>query len=372
MDIKVLSEAQKRGHEQICYFHYPQVGLKAIVAIHNTVLGPALGGCRMRLYENESQALDDVMRLSEGMTYKSSLAGLDLGGGKSVLIVDPALSKGRREVFLKFAECLNNLAGRYITAEDMGTSVADVMTMREVTKYAAGFAVDKGGGGDPSPWTAKGVFQAMLAACERRYGSKDLKGKSVSVQGTGHVGMFLIEMLHEAGAKIFACDTNEAALKSAKEKFGVEVVSTDAIYDVNAQIYSPSAIGQTVNPQTIKRLKCDIIVGAANNQLLDSSLYQMINDRKMTYCPDFLVNAGGVISVGGEYIKGGWNKAWVTQKVMNIYNTTHKVLEESERRNKFPEVVAVELAKERIKETEERRSAVKGSSSAQCSCANGH
>lgn len=381
MDTKVLSEAQKRGHEQVCFFHYPQVGLKAIVAIHNTVLGPALGGCRMRVYENESQAIDDVMRLSEGMTYKSSLAGLDLGGGKSVLIADPAMAQGRRDLFLKFGECLNNLAGRYITAEDMGTSVADVMTMREVTKFAAGFALDKGGSGDPSPWTAKGVFQAMLAACERRYGSKDLKGKTVSVQGTGHVGMYLIELLKEAGAKIYACDTNEAALKVAKDKFGVEVVSTDAIYDVNAQIYSPSAIGQTVNPQTIKRLKCEIIVGAANNQLLDSSLYQMINDKKITYCPDFLVNAGGVISVGGEYIPGGWNKAWVTQKVMNIYNTTHKVLEQSERRNKFPEIVAVELAKERIKETEARRmtngAVAKGSCGAtstgsQCACANGH
>ncbi len=357
MDVKVLAEAQKRGHEQVAFFHYPRVGLKAIVAIHNTALGPALGGCRMRMYENESQAIDDVMRLSEGMTYKSSIAGLDLGGGKSVLIADPKMSAGRREFFLKFGECLNNLNGRYITAEDMGTSVADVMVMREITKYAAGYALDKGGSGDPSPWTARGVFQATLAACERRYGSKELKGKHVTVQGVGHVGMYLVELLKQAGAAITVCDTSEAACKEAKEKYGVNVVSTDAIYDVDAQIYSPCAIGQTVNPDTIKRLRCDIICGAANNQLLDSSLYTTINERKMMYCPDFVVNSGGVISVGGEYIPGGWNKQWVTDKVMNIFNTTHRVLEESEKRKKFPEVVAIELAKERVQEAENRKAA---------------
>ncbi|MBX7145323.1 MAG: leucine dehydrogenase [Oligoflexia bacterium] len=374
MNVQVLAEAQKRGHEQVVFFNYPNVGLRAIVAIHNTVLGPALGGCRLRMYENESQALDDVMRLSEGMTYKSSLAGLDLGGGKSVLIADPKMSAGRREMFLKFAECLNNLNGRYITAEDMGTSVADVMIMREISKFAAGFAQDKGGSGDPSPFTARGVFQAMLAACERRYGSKDLKGRHVSVQGVGHVGMFLVEMLKEAGAKISVCDTNEAALREAKDKFGVNVVSTDAIYDLDAQIYSPCAIGQTVNPQTIGRLKCEIICGGANNQLLDSSMYAPITERKMTYCPDFVVNAGGVISVGGEYNQGGWNRTWVTQKVMNIFNTTLRVLDESDRRKRFPEVVAVELAKERIKEAEERRASVRATAScgSSKSCANGH
>ena len=355
MDVKVFAEAQKRGHEQVVFFHYPRFGLKAIVGIHNTVLGPALGGCRMRMYENESQAIDDVMRLSEGMTYKSSLAGLDLGGGKSILFADPAMSEGRREMFLKFGECLNNLGGRYITAEDMGTSVEDVMVMREITKFAAGYATDKGGSGDPSPWTARGVYNAMQAACERKYGTKELKGKHVTVQGVGHVGMYLLEILKEAGAKYTVCDTNETALRTAKDRFGAEVVSTDAIYDVQCHLYSPCAVGQTVNPQTIKRLKCDIIAGAANNQLLDASLYTAINERKMMYCPDFAINSGGVISVGAEYIEGGWNKGWVTQKINGIYNTTHKVLEESDRRKKFPEVVAVELAKERIKDAEERK-----------------
>ena len=256
MTLQAFAEAEKRGHEQVCYFHYPQFGLKAIVGIHNTVLGPALGGCRMRIYESESQALDDALRLSEGMTYKSSLAGLDLGGGKSCLIADPNMKEGRREMFLQFAECLNHLAGRYITAEDMGTSVADVMTMREVTKYAAGFAKEQGGGGDPSPWTARGVFQAITAACERKYGSKDLSKKHVTVQGVGHVGVYLVDLLKKAGAKITVCDTNKNACEQTRRDYGVDVVDINQIYDVDCDIYAPCAVGQTVNPDTLKRLKC--------------------------------------------------------------------------------------------------------------------
>lgn len=355
----VFKLVEQRGHEQVAFFHYPKVGLKAIIAIHNTANGPALGGCRMRLYTDEAQALDDVLRLSEGMTYKSSVAGLDLGGGKSCLIADPAMVEGRRELFLQFGHCLNHLAGRYITAEDMGTSVDDVMIMREVTKYAAGFSRSQGGGGDPSPWTARGVFRAILAAAERKFGTKDLKGKHVTVQGVGHVGMYLVGMLKEAGAKITVTDTRDELIQKAKKEFGVEVATSDGIYDVAADIYAPCAIGQTVNPQTLSRLKCSIICGAANNQLVDPSVYETINQKGILYCPDFVVNSGGVISVGGEYVDGGWKENWVVQKVDNIYNTTHKVLEESQKRSKFPEVVAVELAKERVKANEEKRAAKK-------------
>lgn len=357
MEKKVLAEAAKRGHEQVCYFNYPQVGLKAIVAIHNTVLGPALGGCRMRLYEDENQALEDVLRLSEGMTYKSSLAGLDLGGGKSCIIADPHMAAGRSELFEKFGQCLNALNGRYITAEDMGTGVEDVMIMRSISKFAAGFARDKGGSGDPSPWTARGVFNSIVAACERRYDSKNLSGKRVSLQGAGHVGMYLIEMLCKAGATVFVSDVNKAALESAKNSLGAEIVDPDSIYDLDCDIYAPCAVGQTVNPNTLKRLKCSIICGAANNQLLDSSCYKEIENRKILYCPDFVVNSGGVISVAGEYAPGGWNEVWVTEKVKNIYHTIHRVLDESEKRGKYPEAVAVELAKERIKSREEKKKA---------------
>ncbi|MEZ4754308.1 MAG: Glu/Leu/Phe/Val dehydrogenase [Bdellovibrionota bacterium] len=355
MDIKLFSEIEKRGHEQVVFFHYPQVGLKAIIGIHSTALGPALGGCRMRPYEDEAQAIDDVLRLSEGMTYKSSIADLDLGGGKSCLIADPNLSEGRRELFLQLAKCLNDLDGRYITAEDMGTSVQDVMWMREVTKFAAGFSRAEGGSGDPSPWTARGVYKSMLAACERKYGSPSLSGKTVTLQGVGHVGMYLLEMLKKDGAKVVVTDTNKEALTEANTKYEAEVVSLDEIYNIDCDIYAPCAIGQTVNPETLKSLKCDIIAGAANNQLTDSSVYSTIVEKNILYCPDFVINSGGVISVGGEYIEGGWNLEWTEKKVDNIYNTIHRILDESEKRNQFPEVVAMDLAKERVRAAEEAK-----------------
>lgn len=354
MQKSVFSEATKRGHEQVVHFYYPQVGLKAIVGIHNSVLGPALGGCRMRMYSNEEQALDDCLRLSEGMTYKNSLAGLDIGGGKSVLIADSQTKEGRRDLFLKFAECLNNLAGRYITAEDMGTSMEDMMTMREISpKYALGGDPKEGGAGDPSPWTAKGCFVGIKAACERRYGSSDLNGKRVALQGVGHVGMYLVEYLVKAGAEVIVSDTSHERAKWAKEKFGCEVVDAGAIYDVKAQIFSPNAIGQTVNHETLKHLTCEIIAGGANNQLIDDSVYPVLASKGITYVPDFAINSGGVTSIAAELNSGGWSEQWVSDKVEKIYNTIHTVLEESEKRRKPTEVVAVELAKERIRQAEE-------------------
>ena len=355
MDIKLFKEAEKRGHEQVVYFNYPKVGLKAIIGIHNTALGPALGGCRMRLYTDESQALDDVLRLSEGMTYKSALAGLALGGGKACLICDPQMKVGRRELFLQLGQCLNDLGGRYITAEDMGTSVEDVMTMREVTDFAAGFAQSQGGSGDPSPWTARGVFNSMIAGVERAFKTKDLKGKRVALQGVGHVGLFLLKELKDVGAKVTVCDTNKAALEQARNEFGADVVDTDKIYDVDCDVYAPCAIGQTVTPETLARLKCKVICGGANNQLVDSGCYSIIEKKGILYCPDFVINSGGVISVGAERNPGGWNVQWVTEKVKAIYDTIHKVLDEAERRGKFPEVVAVELAKERVNAAAEKR-----------------
>lgn len=353
--MKVFGEIEKRGHEQVVFFHYPQVGLKAIVAIHNTALGPALGGCRMRLYEDESQAIEDALRLAEGMTYKSSIAGLDLGGGKSCIIADPSMKEGRRELFSQFARCLNYLGGRYITAEDMGTSVEDVMVMREITQFAAGFAQDKGGSGDPSPWTARGVFGGIKAACKRRFGTDDLQGRRVALQGVGHVGMYLLKFLRDAGAQVTVTDTVHRSVERAVSEYGATAVTPESIYDVDCDIYSPCATGQTVNPQTLKRLKCQIIAGAANNQLSDATVYQTIEERKMLYCPDFVINAGGVISVGGEYIEGGWKQSWVEKKVDNIASTINKILDESESRRKFPEVVAHELARERVKAAQEKK-----------------
>lgn len=350
MVTETLRESEKRGHEQVTFFYYPEVGLKAIIAIHNTVLGPSLGGCRLRLYASESEALEDAMRLSEGMTYKNSVAGLDIGGGKSCIIADPAMIEGRQALFEKFGECVNNLNGRYITAEDMGTSVRDIMHVKKHTNHVAGVALEDGGGGDPSPWTARGLYKGILAACEHRYGSNDLKDKHVALQGVGHVGMYALKYLQEAGAKVTVCDTNESLLTEASQKYGANIVDKDAIYDVECDIYAPCAVGQTVNQSTIGRLKCDIIAGAANNQLSDSTIYKEITSRKILYCPDFVINAGGVINCASEYQPGGWNEAWTAAKVDRIFDTIHNVLTRSEKENKFSEVVALEMARERIAE----------------------
>jgi len=352
MSNKVLAECEKRGHEQVVFFHYPQVGLKAVIGIHNTVLGPGLGGCRMRMYQDESEALEDVLRLSEGMTYKSAIAGLDLGGGKSCIIADPEMSEGREALFEQFGKCLESLKGRYITAEDMGTSVEDVSAVRRHTTFAAGYNKKEGGSGDPSPWTALGVYQSIIAACERKFDSKDLKGRHISVQGVGHVGMYLVELLAKAGATLTVCDTSEKVLQQVSQEFSARIVDKDSIYDVECDVYAPCAIGQTVNADTIPRLRCKIIAGAANNQLSNPDVYRLIDDHKILYCPDFVINSGGVISVGAELIEGGWRESWVSDKVENIYHVIHRVLDESEKRKKFPEVVAIELAKERIREKE--------------------
>lgn len=346
MPITPLSESEKRGHEQIVYFNYPKVGLKAIVGIHNTTLGPALGGCRMRAYESEEQALDDVMRLSEGMTYKSSVAGLDLGGGKACIIADPKLSVGRKELFEKFGECVNSLGGRYITAEDMGTSVDDIETILTKTPYVTG--KKSGGGGDPSPWTALGVFLSMKAAMGFRHGSEDLAGKRVALQGVGHVGVHLMKHLAEAGAKMTVCDMNEKLVRQFAKQYGADVVPPDAIYDVPCDIYSPCAIGQTVNTQTIPRLHCEIIAGAANNQLSDKTVYKTLEKRGILYCPDFVINSGGVICAASELFGDGWNEQWVSDKVQGIHATCKQILTEADKSKQPTEVVAMDIAKRRI------------------------
>jgi leucine dehydrogenase len=351
----VLAECEARGHEQVVFFNYPEVGLKAIVGIHNTVLGPALGGCRMRLYPSEAAAIEDVMRLSEGMTYKSALAGLPLGGGKACIIADPTMKEGREALFKKFGECLNGLMGRYVTAEDMGTSVADMMAIKSTSKHVVGTDPKLGGAGDPSPWTARGVFVSMQAAAERVFKEgRSLKGKRVAIQGVGHVGMYLLRYLVEEGAEVTVCDTNDANLKEASSKYHAKVVSPEAIYDVPCDIFAPCAVGQTVNATTLQRLSCKVIAGAANNQLPDSSVYSTITQRGILYCPDFVINSGGVICVCAEVAARGHNPEWIESKVNDIFLTTAKVLDEASRRNKFTEEVAVELAKEVLKAAKDR------------------
>jgi leucine dehydrogenase len=310
----------------------------------------------MRLYENEAQALDDVMRLSEGMTYKNALADLPLGGGKSCIIADPRLSDGRDALFAKVGQCLNHLAGRYVTAEDMGTSVEDMNIVRKESRFVVGTDPNKGGAGDPSPWTAKGVFHAIRAAVERSFAqAPSINGKHVVVQGVGHVGMYLVEHLVGAGAKVSVCDPNTALVEAAAEKFGVAVVSPDKIYDVPCDVFAPCAIGQTVNPDTLKRLSCSIIAGAANNQLSDPSVYNILREKGIVYCPDFAINSGGVICVGAELAEGGPSIPWIRNKVDGIYETTARILDESKRTGRDTEVIAINLARERIAEAKRRK-----------------
>ncbi len=356
MTKSILEACAARGHEQVAFFSYPDVGLKAIVAIHDTTLGPALGGCRMRLYPSEALAIEDVMRLAEGMTYKSALAGLPLGGGKAILMADPELIEGREQLFKKFGECLNALAGRYISAEDMGTSVRDIMWVKETSSFVVGTDTKNGGAGDPSPWTALGVFQAMRAAVAQLHGGeRSLKGKRVAVQGVGHVGMHLVELLAKEGALITVSDPHEETLRLASSKYGAAVVPVDAIYDVPCDIFSPCAIGQTINANSIPRLSCSIVAGAANNQLPDSSVYRLLESKNIIYCPDFAINSGGVICVSVEVAGGGLGVPWIQKHVEGIFDTTTKVLEESKRRGRFAEEVAIELAKERIAASKSRK-----------------
>lgn len=340
----------QRGHEHVSFFHYPEVGLKAIVGIHSTALGPSMGGCRMRPYNSESDALDDVLRLSEAMTYKNALAGLSLGGGKAVIIADSSHLLKKKKLFEKFAHCLNDLHGRYITAEDMGTKEDDIELMRSITPHVAGFPRAQGGSGDPSPWTALGVYHGIKAASEFKFGTSSLSGKKIHVQGVGSVGERLVHHLCAEHALVIVSDTHTKNLAKVSSLPGVRVHEHHGHFkDIDCDIYSPCAIGQTVSSTTVPFMRCKIIAGAANNQLCSSAVYKVLKARHILYVPDFVLNAGGVISIGGEYRQGGWNHSYVESKVIEIKDTVGKVLKLAQESGRFTERVALEMAKEIVK-----------------------
>ena len=262
----IFKEIIDRGHEQVSYFHDPTLGLKGIVAIHNTVLGPALGGCRMWNYKSEKDALIDVLRLSKGMTYKAAIAGLNLGGGKAVIIGDPKVDKSE-ELFRSFGRFIEGLGGRYITAEDVGTSIKDMDHVRMETKYVTGISKSLGGSGDPSLLTSFGTYLGIKASVKFKYKKDSLDGLSIVVQGLGSVGMELVKYLSQDGMKIFAYDIDSDRLSLAKEEYGVIPIRESEVYDQDVDIYAPCALGATINDETIPRLKCNIIAGAANNVL---------------------------------------------------------------------------------------------------------
>ena len=350
----VFGQLSFDNHEQIVFCNDKDTGLKAIISIHNTVLGPALGGTRMWNYNNEWEALNDVLRLSRGMTFKSAITGLNLGGGKAVIIGDAKTQK-TPELMKKFGEFVHSLNGRYITAEDVGMTTADMDLVREVTPYVTGISESKGGAGNPSPITAYGVFMGMKAAAKFKFGSDVLEDKSVFVQGIGHVGEALVEHLVNEGANVTIADINQERLEIVKSKYDVSIYNGQDIYSEDMDIYAPCALGATINDDTIFKLKAQVIAGAANNQLaIEDKHSNLLQERGIVYAPDFLINAGGIINVYAEL--ENYDKQEIVRKTENIYNTTLEILERAKDSQVTANVAALSIAKERI-ETRKREQA---------------
>ena len=343
----IFGTLSQLGHEQVVFCHDEATDLKAIIAIHNTVLGPALGGTRMWNYTSEQEAITDVLRLSRGMTFKAAISGLNLGGGKAVIIGDAKTMK--TEAFLRrFGKFVNSLNGKYITAEDVNMKTIDMEYINMETKHVTGLPESMGGGGDPSPVTAYGVYMGMKATAKKVYGSDSLTGKRVAVQGVGQVGMHLVEYLVKEKAQVFITDLFEDKVKAIANQFGVKAVGQDEIYDLDTDIYAPCALGATVNDETISRLKCSIIAGAANNQLKDEVRHgYMLMDKSITYAPDFLINAGGLINVYNEFL-GNYNRNRVFEHAEKIYTTCLNILNLAENEKISSQEAAIKLSEKRI------------------------
>ena len=335
----------KTGHEEVVYCHNKDAGLKAIIAIHNTVLGPALGGTRMWPYATEQDALNDVLRLSRGMTYKAAVSGLNLGGGKAVIIGDPGQDKSEA-LFRSFGRFVNSLGGRYITAEDVGIDVNDMEHVFRETEFVTGVHQVHGGSGDPSPFTAYGTLQGLMAALQFKHGNEDVGKYSYAVQGVGHVGMEFVKLLRERGAKVWVTDMNKAVVQRAVDEFGCEAVGLDEIYDVPADVYSPTALGGTINENTIDRIKAKIICGAANNQLATDAIGDELQKRGVLYAPDYAVNAGGLMNVSLEI--DGYNRERAMRMMRTIYYNLGRIFEISDRDSIPTYKAADHMAEERI------------------------
>lgn len=342
----VFGQLSFDDHEEIVFCYDKDSGLKAIIGVHNTVLGPALGGTRMWNYANEWEALNDVLRLSRGMTYKSAITGLDLGGGKAVIIGDSKKDK-TPEMIKKFGEYVNTLGGKYITAEDVGSTTQDMDMIRDITPYVTGISESRGGSGNPSPVTAYGVFMGLKAATKHQFGSDALQGKRVLVQGIGHVGETLVDYLTKEGAVVQIIDINEARVKEVSEKYGATIFTGSDIYSADVDIYSPCALGATINDDTVNKIKAKVIAGAANNQLANDKVHgQILKDRGISYAPDFLINAGGIINVYGEIV--GYGKEEAMRRTENIYNTTLEIFLYAEKNNITTQQAAMKIAQDRI------------------------
>ncbi len=341
--MELFERMEKFGYEQVVFNHDQESGLKAIICIHDTTLGPALGGTRIWNYKSEEEALNDVLRLARGMTYKSAAAGLNLGGGKAVIIGDPDKIKSE-ELMRAYGRFIQSLHGRYITAEDVNTCVEDMKIVAEETEFVTGLP---GTSGDPSPVTAFGVWRGMKAAAEEFYGSPDLDGKVVALQGVGHVGYYLAKHIADEGGKLIITDIKQENIDHVTETIeDVKVVAPDEIYDVDCDIFAPCALGAVINDKTIDRLKCDVVAGAANNILAEPRHGDMLEDKGILYTPDYVINAGGVINVYDELL--GYNKERAMAKAEKIFDNCKRVFEISKRDNISTYQAADIMAEERI------------------------
>ncbi len=344
----VFSQLGKSGHQKVVYCSDPDTGLKAIIAIHDTTLGPALGGTRMLAYKTEAEALYDVLRLSRGMTYKAAITGLNLGGGKAVIIGDSRVQKSEA-MMRRFGRFIENLNGSFITAEDVGTNPRDMEYIRMETKHVTGIPESIGGSGDPSPVTARGVYMGIKACVKELNGNDSLAGKSIAVQGIGHVGENLVGLLRNENAKVYISDINEERLGQVAQKYGAEAVANHSLFDLDIDIYCPCALGATVNTETINRLRCSIIAGSANNQLSDEEVHgKMLLEKGIMYAPDYLINAGGLINCYSEI--AGFSKKKTLQMAENIYEATRRVIKKSREENIPTNEAANKIAEKRIED----------------------
>jgi leucine dehydrogenase len=341
--MSVFASRDFDDHQSVLFFNDPDCGLKAIIAIHDTTLGPALGGTRMWAYKSDDEALADVLRLSRGMTYKSSLAGLDMGGGKSVIIADPYADKSEA-LFEAFGRAVETLGGRYIAAEDVGISVSDLETARRRTRHISG--ISEGGVGNPSPATAWGVFNGLLAAARYRLQTDDLHGVKVAVQGLGNVGFGLCRHLKEAGAQLVVADIHEEFVGRAVQELGAVAVPADRILMQDVDIVAPCALGAVLNDQSIPLLRASVVAGAANNQLAEARHGELLRQRNILYAPDYAINAGGIIIISHE--GSDFNRAAAMQEVANIHDTLLRIFERAEREGVQTTEIADRMAMERI------------------------
>lgn len=360
--MSVFEQLSPKNYEQLTFCHDEVSGLKAIIAIHDTTLGPALGGTRMRMYATEEEAVRDVLRLSRGMTYKSAAAGLNLGGGKAVIIGDPRTMR-TETLFRAFGRFVEGLGGRYITAEDSGTNVRCMEWVRMETDWVTGISRALGGSGDPSPVTARGTFAGMLACAKKRWGNESLTGKHVTIQGVGAVGYHLVKHVVEAGGRVTVCDVSEENLKRVTKDFRVEVVAPDAIFDVKADIFAPCALGGVINDDTLERLTVEIVAGSANNVLEDEDQHgAALDTRGVLYAPDYVINAGGLINVANEL--EGYNQERAFKQAEGIYDILVSIFEIADEQGIPTREAADNLARKRIAEIAKVKSFYTASSAA--------